>query len=182
MKQLIILYVILVGIMLFAAWLSNPDNQDFAQFLRQSTIQGQKPAANNSEPKSTPPNKTPVMMVGSNKIEVEVANTQDARRIGLTKYTSLPENRGMLFVFDDTDVKPVFWMVDMKFPIDIIWIDDNKVVEITPDLPPVPNATQDDKIPRYSPTQTIDFVLELPAGDSKRKGIDIGDPVEIPQI
>jgi uncharacterized membrane protein (UPF0127 family) len=66
-------------------------------------------------------------------------------------------------------------MKDMKFDIDIIWIRDGKVVEITEDIP-----TPDDessKLILYSPSQPVDRVLEVNSGDSLRLGIKVGDEV-----
>lgn len=167
MKQIILLFLLLVGVMVFAAWLSQPGTDISKLFTTQ------KPEVAKEE--------KPVVKIGDRvQIEVEIAKTQEERRIGLAKYNDLPEGRGMLFVFDEKDVKPSFWMKDVKFPIDIIWIDNDKVIEITEKVPTLVLSIPDYKIPKYSPKQTIDYVLEIGAGQATKKGIKAGDNVQLP--
>lgn len=167
-KQIIILFLILVAVMFSAAWLSDPNSQLSRLFIAtQGTSQ-------------IPEEKKNIVKAGNAEIEVEIAKTQEERKIGLSKYNDLPEGRGMLFVFDEKDVKPSFWMKDVKFPIDIVWIDDGKIVEITEKVPVLASSVPDYKIPRYTPKQTIDYVLEITAGQSAKKGIKAGDNVELP--
>lgn len=64
-------------------------------------------------------------------IKVELANTLEKRQLGLMFRKSLDRNRGMLFIFEQEGVYS-FWMRNMNFPLDLIWIgQDNKVVGIT---------------------------------------------------
>lgn len=168
MKQIVILFVILILIMLSASWLSDPNSQ-ISRLL--TATQGNK---------EIPKEKKNIVRVGNVEIEVEIAKTQEERKIGLAKYNDLPENRGMLFVFEEKDVKPSFWMKDVKFPIDIIWIDDGKVIEITEKVPVLASSIPDYKIPKYSPKQTIDYVLEIKAEEAAKKGIKAGDDVQLP--
>lgn len=55
------------------------------------------------------------------QIKVRVADTDKKRQLGLSYFTSLPEDEGMLFLFDKPGIYP-FWMKDMNFPLDIIWL------------------------------------------------------------
>src|SRR4030066_759414 len=65
------------------------------------------------------------------------ANSKD-RQKGLSKLDSLPLDQGELFIFDKSD-KYEIWMKDMKFAIDIIWIDqDKKIVDIASNVAPEP--------------------------------------------
>lgn len=104
-------------------------------------------------------------------LQVSVAATPEARTKGLSGRTGLAPDEGMLFVFDK-DAKYQFWMKDMLFPIDILWLSDRGEVQdirekVSPDTYPdvfVPNAPA-----RY--------VLELPAGFVEAYSVKAGDIV-----
>ena len=113
-------------------------------------------------------------------IPVEVAKTDVQRRNGLSNRDSLPEGEGMFFEFTQKDVKPPFWMKDMRFAIDILWINDNKIVQIDKNVQPPETGTTDDKLILYIPNQPIDYVLEVAAGFSDENNIKIGDIVDLP--
>src|SRR3990167_3839192 len=70
------------------------------------------------------------IIINNHKIYIEIADTSEKRAQGLSNRDSLPEDHGMLFIFD-TYQKSAFWMKDMRFPIDIIWIRDDIIVDIT---------------------------------------------------
>lgn len=55
------------------------------------------------------------------EIGLRVADSAQERQLGLSYFKSLPQDQGMLFLFDKSDIYP-FWMKDMNFPIDIIWL------------------------------------------------------------
>lgn len=104
-------------------------------------------------------------------IRAEVARTPDALHQGLSGRSSLDDDRGMLFVFERPDTY-CFWMKDMKFNLDIVWLDDTKrVVFIERDIAPdtYPNTLCPDRPARY--------VLEVNAGLSRRAGVQVGDQV-----
>jgi len=112
--------------------------------------------------------------LGSKIIKAEVVKTPKEMAIGLSKYDDLPENQGMLFLFP-VKMKPNFWMKDMKFAIDIIWLDDNKIIDLTANLlPPV-----EGNLPTYQPKEPINKVLELKAGFIEKNNLKIGDEVII---
>jgi uncharacterized membrane protein (UPF0127 family) len=117
-----------------------------------------------------------LVKIGGVNIPVELADTEEKRRQGLSGKTSLPENDGMLFIFDPKS-NPNFWMKNMNFPIDIIWISDKKVVRIDKNAEPEPN-TPDEKLKLYYSPGEIDHVLEVNAGFSDKNGLMIGDNVE----
>lgn len=76
----------------------------------------------------------------------------------------------MLFIFEENGVYP-FWMKNVSFPIDILWLDDQKtVVHVGEDVPPCREAP----CPVYSPGVPARYVLEVPAGDAKRYGLRSG--------
>lgn len=104
------------------------------------------------------------------------ANSNDQKK-GLSKRSSLPLNEGMIFVFDQVGPYP-FWMKDMKFAIDIIWLDDQKkVVDIATDVPIQPGKSERDLIV-YKPKDDSKYVLEVNAGLSALNNIQIGDVAE----
>lgn len=115
------------------------------------------------------------VMIRGHVIKVEVANTPESRMKGLSGRDKLGANNGMLFVMADKRYH-TFWMSDMKFPIDIIWISDNKVVDLTKNAP-VP--TDPKNIPIFTPNTEVDKVLEVNAGYIDANNIAIGDEVGI---
>jgi len=72
--------------------------------------------------------------IGECELELEVVNDDVSRQAGLSNRDSLCEKCGMLFEFPNKD-RQVFWMKDMQFNLDIIWIEDNKVVAIEKNVP-----------------------------------------------
>ena len=114
--------------------------------------------------------------IGDFTVNAKIANKPDELRTGLSKTDSLAFDSGMLFVFDK-DEKLTFWMKDMKFPIDIIWISkDRKIVKIDKNVPIEPDK-KDNELTRYSSNAL--YVLEINAGVSDLKGIMIGNAVEL---
>ena len=106
---------------------------------------------------------------------VEVADTQAAQQQGLSGRESLAEGTGMLFVFDQERFLS-FWMKDMNFPLDMVWIDAScEVVDISRDVPiPEPGQTLAG-LPTYGPETPAMYVLEINAGASAAGGFGPGD-------
>ncbi|HVF69876.1 MAG TPA: DUF192 domain-containing protein [Xanthomonadales bacterium] len=114
--------------------------------------------------------------INNRTFNVEVVNTPDKQQLGLSGRNSLPKNQGMLFVFDKTDYH-TFWMKNMKFPIDIIFIKDGKIVSIAKNAqPPKPG---EGNLPLYKSGGAINKVLEINAGLSDKHKMKPGDKVEI---
>ncbi|MEY4602242.1 MAG: hypothetical protein RL292_183 [Candidatus Parcubacteria bacterium] len=111
------------------------------------------------------------VMLGNMLFRLEVADTFALQERGLSYRQSLAPQTGMLFVFD-TPGMYYFWMKDMNFPIDIVWLDQNKkVVHIEHALSP---STYPDSFGPETPTQ---YVIEIPAGEVKGAGLSKGDVV-----
>jgi hypothetical protein len=123
--------------------------------------------------------KLTTMKIGDNDIRVEVVDSEATRRTGLAKYESLPEDQGMLFVFESIG-KPTFWMKDMVFPIDIVWIENGKVAGIEHNVNPEPGVA-DDSLTRFNPPAAIRYVLEVNAGFAEANNILIGTQVALPE-
>ena len=107
------------------------------------------------------------------KVSVDLAANDMTRERGLSGRKKLAENEGMLFLFDRSD-RYAFWMKDMLFSIDILWIQDGVLADMTTDVPiPVP----DQSLPIFFPHTPINRVLEVPAGFAKAHGLRTGLPV-----
>ncbi|MBP9702995.1 DUF192 domain-containing protein [Candidatus Woesebacteria bacterium] len=115
-----------------------------------------------------------LITLGSHELVVELAQTPAHWEKGLSDRTSLQGIDGMLFLFPHYHV-PLFWMKNTHIPLDMIWIKDNVVVEITADVQPDSSANP----PTYSPTQVVDAVLEVPAGWSAANNLQIGDGLSL---
>jgi uncharacterized protein len=119
-----------------------------------------------------------LLRVAGVALRVEVAADEASRQLGLGGRDSLAADRGMLFVLADRS--PAFWMKGMRFPIDIIWIDADRVVDVSPKVPAPAGA--DAPLPTYSPDRPADLALEVNAGWAKRHGVARGDRVRLPSI
>lgn len=110
--------------------------------------------------------------VGDAVFVVDIVRTPRAQALGLSGRSSLPANHGMLFPFAPKATVG-FWMKDMLFPIDIIWIADERVIGIEE------RAMPDDRPERtiYYPPAPIDTVLEIGAHEARRLGIIIDSAV-----
>ena len=86
---------------------------------------------------------------------------------------------GMLFVFSDKKER-TFWMKDMNYALDVIWLRDGKVMKIQTEVPP-PEGDEE-PVYMYSRPFEVDMVLELPAGQVVRSGIVEGHILDIPQF
>lgn len=110
------------------------------------------------------------LRVGLHQYSVEIADSIITQARGLSGRTSLAEGSGMLFLFKSAGMQS-FWMKDMQFPLDFVWINSGKVIGVTENVPFVPAYAQ------QSPPSPADMVLELNAGTVARDSIKIGDEV-----
>jgi uncharacterized membrane protein (UPF0127 family) len=99
-------------------------------------------------------------IVDLTQLTLEIRDTDEGRRQGLSGRESLGRNEGMLFLFNEPALYP-FWMKDMKFDIDIIWMLDGRVVDVVTLPPPGPGELIP---PSHVPKAKADSVLELDAG------------------
>ncbi len=119
-------------------------------------------------------NKTAV--INGKTITLDIAKTPDELQKGLSIYDKLPSDKGMLFLFNKPG-RYQFWMKDMKFPIDIIYLDNEKVVTIFENVPhKIDNVAN---LNLYQPTQPATRVLELNAGKSKELKLKEGDTIKL---
>lgn len=104
-------------------------------------------------------------------VKLEIASDQKSRTQGLSDRESLCENCGMLFVFDEKGQYD-FWMKDMKFPLDIVYLEGNKVIEIFKNVQALDG---DKKTTIISPKFQANRVLEFNAGYIDKLGVKEGE-------
>lgn len=114
------------------------------------------------------------LKLGGQRIFVEVANTPEARTKGLSNRKKLCVNCGMLFLFGGAG-QYEFWMKDMSFPLDIVWLSGGEIKEISPN---VPKPVSDQPIAQVAPSEPIDQVLEIRAGQAQVWGLKPGQKLE----
>ena len=117
-----------------------------------------------------------VATVGEHRFDLEVARTREEQRLGLMFRDPLPDGRGMLFPFDPP--RPAsFWMYNVTFPLDMVFMFDGEVVHIEDSVP----GCSELPCPGYGPPQTtlVDSVLELNGGTADSLGLQVGDSVEL---
>mgnify|MGYP001614729674 CR=1 FL=1 len=120
----------------------------------------------------------PTVTIRGKTFLVEIADTPPERAIGLSNRQDLPQDAGMLFVFENQGIQ-AFWMKNTLIPLDMIFIRNNTIVTIHRDVPVQAPETPDTQLPRYAPTDPVNFVLEINAGLSDTYGFAEGDTVEI---
>jgi uncharacterized membrane protein (UPF0127 family) len=112
--------------------------------------------------------------VGNAIFTVEMATTTVEQARGLSFRSNLANGTGMLFPFSPGIQN--FWMKDMNFSIDIIWISGNKVVGFAQNAAPQPGVPLWG-LTIYTSPDGVDNVLEVNAGVVAKDNIAIGDPV-----
>lgn len=142
-------------------------------------IAGSKVLTNTSPSSDLP--KYPIS-IGSTRILVELADTDEKRSKGLSQRPSLNENEGMLFDFKVKDSFPIIWMKGMRFGMDIIWINDGKIIKIEANVPPPKEGTQDSDLPKYWSNSPADFILEVKAGFAESNDIKVGSKVDLSSV
>ena len=113
---------------------------------------------------------------------IEVADTPETRRIGLSDRDSMPELSGMLFKFDQS-ISANFWMVGMKFPLDFVWISEHCAVsEVMSYAPTLATSERQFGVPTYQSSVPSKYTLEINAGEAARYNIQPGDKVRFEGI
>ena len=109
------------------------------------------------------------------EIPVEVADTLKKRSLGLGERTSLKKGWGMLFVFEKR--KPHrFWMKDMQFPLDIIWLDNHRIVHIIHNAKPANSKVEPEVMTSPVP---VNFVLEIASGRAAKLRLKTGQRMNL---
>ena len=113
--------------------------------------------------------------VNNKTFMIQVVSKPADMEKGLSGRTSMNEDQGMLFAFGNKGDHP-FWMKDMKFPLDIIFLDDTKIVTIVENnpIPTSPTAS----LPLIRSTQPANKVLEINSGIAKKYNLKVGQSVQ----
>ena len=114
----------------------------------------------------------PFVTIGKHAFSVGVARTKEEQDRGLVKTDTVCRECGMLFKKKKKNVYR-FWMKDMRFPIDILWIREGKIVHIEEEV----DFKDQKRI--YAPSEPADSVLEINAGLSRGLGIKVGQTVSV---
>lgn len=110
-----------------------------------------------------------IIEVNGQKFKVELADSPEIKAKGLGGREKLCPDCGMVFLFDRPG-KHAFWMKDMKFPLDIIWVKDERIVFLAKNVPA-------DYKNIISPLTEANMVLEISAGLVDKYGIHEGDMI-----
>ena len=112
------------------------------------------------------------LTINGTTFSVELAITPREWELGLSGRAMLSDKKGLLFFFDHSD-RYGFWMPDMHFAIDIVWISrDWRIVDISPNIAPESYPTV------FKPSTPAQYVLEVPAGSAWRYAWKAGDRVD----
>lgn len=109
------------------------------------------------------------------KFIVEIADTPDQHALGLMFRDQMPENHGMLFIFNRESPRS-FWMKNTRIPLDIMYFDaDLALVSMSENTPPCRVRA----CPAYPSEGPAQYVLELNAGKASELGVQRGDKLEL---
>jgi uncharacterized membrane protein (UPF0127 family) len=115
----------------------------------------------------------PLTLPSGKMLQAEVMVSDEDRAMGLMFRPSLPLDRGMVFVFETADFHAI-WMKNCKFPIDIVWLDEERrVVHVAEGVPPC----RAEPCPVYNPMRRASYVVELNAGQARREKAVVGATV-----
>ena len=104
------------------------------------------------------------------RFALEVADSPEEQRLGLGERDALEWNHGMYFEYANPGFY-AFWMKGMRFPIDIIWLRDGRIIDLDMNVP----FEEGGNGPTLRPSELADAVLEVPAGTAAALGWRIGD-------
>jgi uncharacterized membrane protein (UPF0127 family) len=181
---IIIILILFIGWFAFSRYLVSRLNGDFpgnrknadaqgqsvhnANDLQQGTSSGSALSQSSKNMNDTLGASTPTISIGSATLQLELADTAAERTQGLSGRASLPQNTGLLFIFENSAMWG-FWMKDMHFSIDMIWLDrDFNVVGLKE------NATPESYPQSFTPDKPALYVLETNTGFIKQHQIKLG--------
>jgi uncharacterized membrane protein (UPF0127 family) len=115
------------------------------------------------------------LKINDTLLDIEISADALSRAKGLSGREDLCENCGMVFIFGG-QAKHSFWMKDMNFPLDIIYIQNDEIVEIFKDVQVFDDINE---ITEIFPNQNADKVLELNAGWCETHNVQLGNKIEL---
>jgi len=117
-------------------------------------------------------NKNNTLSINGQSVDIQLADTEKLRYQGLSGQKKICEFCGMLFIFPEKKVENIV-MRNMNFPLDIIYIDENKIIKIDANL--LPEGENPNTI--YSSEFPVDYILEVNSGFTDKYNINIGDEI-----
>ncbi len=112
----------------------------------------------------------PVTLPSGSTLSVEIADSMSKRSLGLMFRKNLPENQGMLFIYNKKGSYRI-WMKNCFIHLDIIWLNqEKKIIEMKENAPPC----QKDPCPIYGSHDDVFYILETSSGTIKRQGLSLG--------
>jgi len=158
------LFLLVIGILIVGSW----------KGLSPTNFGGNSTQPTQTQQRKAIPQEKDVVKIDNLQVRVDWARDDASQTKGLGGKDSLEYDRGMLFVFDK-EGKYTFWMKDVKFPIDIIWISkDKKVVDYYKNAE-IQLGVPDGQLKVYAPQSPAQYVLEVNAGTVDKYDIKIGD-------
>ena len=134
--------------------------------------------AANTTPLPTPVSIPQAVLSDGFAIDLELALTAEEISNGLMFRPSLPENRGMLFLFDEPRL-PSFWMKNVLIPLDLVFLDGTgTVVDVIAGVQPCAA----DPCPNYPPSSPAQAVLEINAGNAAAHDIESGTVIQFERV
>ena len=114
------------------------------------------------------------------RFKTELVQTVAALKKGLMYRDGLPPKQGMFFLFTDPPHRRSMWMNNMRFPLDIVWLDGTlKIVSIRKDVQPCISSAE---CPNISSIYKAQHAIELAAGDADALGLSIGDSLKFVKL
>lgn len=117
--------------------------------------------------------KTQQIKVANTPLTVEIADTPDKTAQGLMYRTSMSDNAGMLFIFDDVQIRN-FWMKNTFIPLSIGFFDEKRVLLEVLDMEPV-KSEMEARPPTYNSQKPAKYCLEVNRGWFAKHKIKVGD-------
>jgi uncharacterized membrane protein (UPF0127 family) len=152
----------LAGALLLSVGLAPGATTDWAGVMRQGPSCGDQSFAE-------------AQVSGSPRLDLELARTLDERVRGLMGRTSMPPDRGMLFIFDQRG-SGAFWNMNTLIPLSVAYLEsDGTIVDIQDMRPHTPGAKPD----LYPPAAPYLYALEVNQGWFVRHGVSVGDVLRI---
>lgn len=112
----------------------------------------------------------------THELRVEVAHSAWQKERGLMHRSRMPENSGMLFVYDEDQENSSFWMYNTLIPLSIAYIDAQGVIRNIVEMEPCPSADRG-RCPFYPAGVTFRYALEVNRGYFAERGIGPGDTI-----
>ena len=114
------------------------------------------------------------------RFTTELVQSRSATKKGLMYRDGLPPKTGMFFLFTDPPHRRSMWMNNMRFPLDIVWLDGAlKIVSIRKDVQPCISAAE---CPSISSIYKAQHAIELTAGDAAALGLSVGDTLKFIKV